>query len=93
MYWTFRDKKKLSDYFIFVKCDDAIKLMTNKIINSSVLSGKQTSFYYETRYYLKYLQFLLSMKNSKLKPLLFYYLKVTFRQRNKKKTLFLSRKE
>ena len=47
------------------KSDDAIKLMQAKITNSVVLSGKQTAFHYEIKYYLKYLQFILAMSNSK----------------------------
>lgn len=48
---------------ITTKFAEAIKLMREKIIVSDVLTGKQTAIYYEARYYLKYLQFLLSMMN------------------------------
>ena len=37
--------------------------MKTKIINSNVLKGKQTTDFYETKYYLRYLQFLFSMIN------------------------------
>ncbi len=37
--------------------------MKNKIEPSSVLNGKQTAYHYEIKYYLKYLQFTLTMSN------------------------------
>jgi len=43
--------------------EDAIRLLKNKIETSPVLNGKMTAYYYEIKYYMKYLEFLLSMSN------------------------------
>jgi hypothetical protein len=42
---------------------EAIYIMREKIFTSSITTGKQTAYYYETRYYLKYLQFMMLMAN------------------------------
>ena len=44
---------------------DAIKIIKNKILNSTILCGRQTAPYYEAKYYLKYLLFILSTLNCK----------------------------
>lgn len=49
-----------------IKTEDALKLIKSKIITSSILNGKQTAYYYEIKYYLKYLQFILSISNRKI---------------------------
>ena len=42
---------------------DAVKIILKKILNSAILSGRQTAPYYEAKYYLKYLLFILSTVN------------------------------
>ena len=54
----------LTHYHILTRnYDEAIQIMCSKIKKSPILNGKQTAYFYEVKYYLKYLQFLLSMMN------------------------------
>ena len=43
--------------------DDALKIIKKKVVQSTTLAGRPTAPYYETKYYLKYLLFILSTIN------------------------------
>ncbi len=54
----------LMHYFILKRrFGEAILVMKEKVFKSSITTGKQTAYYYETRCYLKYLQFIMLMVN------------------------------
>jgi len=54
----------LAHYLILKhQSEDAIRLLKNKVEVSPVLNGKMTAYYYEIKYYMKYLHFILSMSN------------------------------
>ena len=52
---TFKQNKTISN-----QISEAIELLNTKVKMSPILAGKPTAFYYEVRYYWKYLQYLLS---------------------------------
>ncbi len=54
----------LAHYLILKhRSKDAIRILKNKVESSPVLNGKKIAYYYEIKYYMKYLQFILSMSN------------------------------
>lgn len=65
----FQNKSDLIVYYYLIQAhyfilkqnySSAVKIIKSKIVSSSILSGRQTCAHYETKYYLRYLQFLLS---------------------------------
>ena len=56
----------LAHYFLLKQnYDVCVRIICKKVNNSSVLNGRQTAYYYEMKFYLKYLLFILSTTNCK----------------------------
>ena len=56
----------VAHYFLLKqKYDITTRILRKRVINSTVLNGRQTTQYFETKYYLKFILFILSTTNCK----------------------------